>query len=220
MAARCRRIILMVAGRSGGRQGTVSEVRRSFRMGLWLGLLAGLVVAILKVVQTRRQGSEREPAEWPPFQPSTAPPSTETQPLEAADPVATAEPTLAAVRPEPAVDETPAPPRARAPVKKAAKKVAKAPATKKAAKKAVKAVKAVKKAAARKAAGGTQPATPGVAWVEPDDGLCPSSHPIKAKLSSGLFHMPGMAFYNRTRADRCYADEESAVQDGLTRAKR
>ncbi len=58
------------------------------------------------------------------------------------------------------------------------------------------------------------------AWVEPDDGMCPPSHPVKAKLSSRLFHLPGMAFYNRTRADRCYADEESAVQDGLTRAKR
>jgi hypothetical protein len=99
----------------------------------------------------------------------------------------------------------------KAPAKKAVKTTAKAAkrAPKKAAKKAAKAraKKAVKKAARR-------------AWVEPDDGVCPPSHPVKAKLSSGLFHLPGMVFYNRTRADRCYADEDSAVRDGLTKAKR
>src|SRR5689334_8781348 len=28
------------------------------------------------------------------------------------------------------------------------------------------------------------------AWVEPIDGACPPSHPIKAKLSSGIYHSP------------------------------
>jgi hypothetical protein len=43
---------------------------------------------------------------------------------------------------------------------------------------------------------------------------------VKAKLSSRLFHLPGMFAYARTRPDRCYRDEAAAVADGLTRAKR
>ena len=50
--------------------------------------------------------------------------------------------------------------------------------------------------------------------------MCPPSHPIKAKLASRLFHLPGMFAYDRTRPDRCYRDETGAVADGLTRAKR
>jgi hypothetical protein len=43
---------------------------------------------------------------------------------------------------------------------------------------------------------------------------------VKAKLSSRLFHLPGMFAYNRTKPDRCYSDEEAATADGLTKAKR
>jgi hypothetical protein len=50
--------------------------------------------------------------------------------------------------------------------------------------------------------------------------MCPTSHPIKAKLSSKIFHLPGMFAYNRTQPDRCYASEDAAVADGLRRAKR
>lgn len=57
-------------------------------------------------------------------------------------------------------------------------------------------------------------------WVEPEGDVCPPSHPVKGKLSSGLFHLPGMNAYNRTHPDRCYADETAAEEDGLTRAKR
>ena len=35
------------------------------------------------------------------------------------------------------------------------------------------------------------PLARGAPWVEPDDGSCPLTHPIKAKLSSGIFHVPG-----------------------------
>ncbi len=60
-----------------------------------------------------------------------------------------------------------------------------------------------------------------VAWVDPDDeGECPTSHPLKAKLSSGVFHLPGMANYERTKADRCYPDEAAAEADDLRQAKR
>lgn len=57
-------------------------------------------------------------------------------------------------------------------------------------------------------------------WLEAVDSECPESHPVKAKLSSMLYHLPGMAAYNRTRPDRCYSDAASAEADGFTRAKR
>ena len=58
-------------------------------------------------------------------------------------------------------------------------------------------------------------------WSGPnDDGSCPSSHPVKAKLASGVFHLPGMANYERTKADRCYPDAEAAQADNLRQAKR
>jgi hypothetical protein len=63
-------------------------------------------------------------------------------------------------------------------------------------------------------------AKPATMWVEPSGGTCPPSHPVKAKLSSRIFHLPGMFAYERTRADRCYVDAEAAEGDGFTRAKR
>jgi hypothetical protein len=121
-----------------------------------------------------------------------------------------------------------APTKKRAAAKKAAKKAAKT--AKKTAKKAVK--KAVKKSAAAKApaakrarkaaATGTKAVRgqTGVRWVQPVAGSCPASHPVKAKTSSGIFHLPGMAAYNRVAADRCYPDAAAAESDGLRAAKR
>jgi hypothetical protein len=43
---------------------------------------------------------------------------------------------------------------------------------------------------------------------------------VKAKMSSGIFHVPGGQNYDRTKADRCYSDATSAETDGLRRAKR
>ena len=64
------------------------------------------------------------------------------------------------------------------------------------------------------------PAEPATSWIEPDGFACPASHPVKAKLASGVFHLPGMLHYDRTRPDRCYADAEGAEADGLRKAKR
>ena len=59
------------------------------------------------------------------------------------------------------------------------------------------------------------------AWVFPvDDVGCPDGYPVKAKLKSGLFHLPGMAAYERTKPDRCYPSAEAAEADGLRAAKR
>ena len=56
--------------------------------------------------------------------------------------------------------------------------------------------------------------------IEPVDGECPSSHPVKGKLSSGIYHQPGGFNYERTRADRCYLDSAAAESDGLRPSKR
>ncbi len=61
----------------------------------------------------------------------------------------------------------------------------------------------------------------GTAWVAPaEGGGCPDGHPVKAKLSSKIYHLPGMSAYARTNPDRCYASPEAAEADGFTRAKR
>jgi hypothetical protein len=57
-------------------------------------------------------------------------------------------------------------------------------------------------------------------WVDAVNGEPPPTHPVKAKLSSGIFHVPGGAMYARTKPDRCYRDAAAAQADGLRPAKR
>ena len=70
--------------------------------------------------------------------------------------------------------------------------------------------------------GGTDRPAPltATAWVEPNGDVCPTSHPVKGKLSSKIFHLPGMLNYDRTKPDRCYRDGDAAEADGLRPAKR
>ena len=57
-------------------------------------------------------------------------------------------------------------------------------------------------------------------WVEPlDDGSCPASHPVKVNETSGIYHVPGGRFYDRTVAGRCYASAGDASADGYRPAK-
>ena len=67
-----------------------------------------------------------------------------------------------------------------------------------------------------------QPAVdPTSPWVEAaDSGTCPAHHPVKAKLASGIYHVPGGANYGRTQADRCYVSPDAAEADGLRASKR
>jgi hypothetical protein len=58
------------------------------------------------------------------------------------------------------------------------------------------------------------------AWLPPVEGACPPTHQIKAKAASHIYHLPGMLNYDRTKPDRCYADEVAAEADGFTKAKR
>jgi hypothetical protein len=68
--------------------------------------------------------------------------------------------------------------------------------------------------------GGPETADVGAAWVEPADGTCPGSHPVKAKMSSGIFHVEGGLNYDRIHPDRCYRDPAAAEADGLRKANR
>lgn len=57
-------------------------------------------------------------------------------------------------------------------------------------------------------------------WVAAgDDGTCPISHPVKANDNSGIFHVPGGRFYDRTNPERCYATPDAATADGYRQAK-
>ena len=66
----------------------------------------------------------------------------------------------------------------------------------------------------------TETERPAPDWLRTDeDGSCPGSHPIKVNEKSGIFHVPGGRFYDRTNADRCYATAEAALADGYRQAK-
>lgn len=64
--------------------------------------------------------------------------------------------------------------------------------------------------------GATEPA----AWVAPVDKTCPEGYPVKAKVASGVYHVPGGLSYARTVPDRCYASPQQAEADGFRPAKR
>ncbi|HEY5876722.1 MAG TPA: hypothetical protein VIT64_15555 [Ilumatobacteraceae bacterium] len=67
--------------------------------------------------------------------------------------------------------------------------------------------------------GGDAPLLDGTAWVPPVDGTCPAGFPVKANANSGIFHVPGGRFYDRTVPERCYATPQSAEADGYRPAK-
>jgi hypothetical protein len=56
-------------------------------------------------------------------------------------------------------------------------------------------------------------------WVEPVAGGCPDGYPVKANRS-GIFHVPGGQFYDRTVPERCYLDPQAAEADGYRPARR
>jgi hypothetical protein len=72
----------------------------------------------------------------------------------------------------------------------------------------------VKAAAKAKPAPGEPPR-----WIEPVNGDCPDGYPVKANDNSGIYHVPGGRFYDRTVAERCYANAEDALADGYRPAK-
>lgn len=161
---------------------------RLLRRVLRLGLLAGVGVGVLKVVRGRKG-----PDPWADSWVSTGPPGG-TRPSPA--PVAAA--------PKPAQAEKADAGKASAANAEPGKA---APS---------RAVKPTRTGPARKSPTGKAEDPPGERlWVPANDGVCPQSHPVKAKLSSKIFHTPSSRNYGRTKADRCYPDEASAQADGL-----
>ena len=77
-----------------------------------------------------------------------------------------------------------------------------------------------KKAPAKKAAAPKAKPKKLEPWVEPVDGECPPTHPVKGKMASKIYHLPGGFNYARTKPDRCYVDAAAAEADGLRPAKR
>ena len=161
------------------------------RRVLRLGLLAGVGVGVLKVVKGRRA-----PDPWADSWVSTGPPgATRPSPAPvAAAPKPPAPSEATASVPPPASPQPPAPSRAARPTRTGP---------------------------ARKSPTGKAEDPPGERlWVPANDGVCPQSHPVKAKLASKIFHTPGGRNYKTTKADRCYPDETSAQADGLRPAQR
>lgn len=65
-----------------------------------------------------------------------------------------------------------------------------------------------------------EPSAPMTEWViATEDDVAPSGFPVKVKVSSGIFHVPGGRFYERTKADRWYATTGAAEADGYRRSK-
>jgi hypothetical protein len=169
---------------------------RLLRRALRVGLLAGIGVGILKAVKGRK-GSDPWADSWV----STGTPGA-TRPSPAPIPAASPKPPAptatgkADLAGPPAAAPAPPAPSART-------------------------TKPSRKGPARKSPTGKAEEPPGERlWVAANDGVCPQSHPVKAKLSSKIFHTPGARNYSRTKADRCYADEASAQADGLRPALR
>lgn len=178
-------------------------LRRSLRIGLTLGLIGGAVLVVTRLVGRRSapatDDGPGDTAPWPRLQPDPG-----TRPTTA----------TTSLQPDP---EAPAPAAAPAPASSAGTPVVTKPAP--IAPKAAPAKKAAKKAT-KKAAPRTTKAVATDAWVEPQGDGCPPSHPVKAKLASRIFHLPGMLNYDRTRPDRCYLDAATATADGFRPAKR
>ncbi len=61
---------------------------------------------------------------------------------------------------------------------------------------------------------------PSARWTDPVEKACPAGFPVKVKLASGIYHLPGMLAYERTSPDRCYVSAEEAEADGFRAAKR
>ena len=60
---------------------------------------------------------------------------------------------------------------------------------------------------------------PVAAWVAAVDGALSAQPPGQGQRNSGIFHVPGGRFYERTQAERCYRDAAAAEADGYRAAK-
>ncbi|MBK7820131.1 MAG: hypothetical protein IPJ61_03405 [Tessaracoccus sp.] len=49
---------------------------------------------------------------------------------------------------------------------------------------------------------------------------CPASHPIKGNASSMIYHVPGGAYYSRTKPEECFSTRSAAEKAGYRASKR
>jgi hypothetical protein len=184
---------------------------RVLRRLLRIGLLAGVGVGIAKVVKSRKT-----PDPWADSWVSTGAPGA-TRPSPApVPPAAPKDPGGADLATPPAA--SPAPPAPDAATEKgdgdgeSTDEDSGEPAPKA----TTRSTKASNTGPARKSPTGKAEDPPDERlWVAANEGVCPQSHPIKAKLASKIFHTPASRNYSHTKADRCYPDEASAQADGL-----
>jgi len=166
-------------------------------------LLAGLGFALAKIFRPKRESAALggSHTSWPPLEAAIPTPSPVQVPEPYVEPVVVAEePGLVIIGDEPLQEADP-------------EAVTKPVATKA----ATKAAAPAKKAAAKKAATPKKKLPP---WVDPSGTVCPKTHPVKGKLSSMIFQVPGNFAYERTTPDRCYKSTDDAEDDGLRAAKR
>jgi len=198
------------------------QVRKKFRRVkrfVYLGAITGTVVAV------RRQRARKAaapafgaPASWPPLE------SSKDAPVAAsgswADRTSTASTTSSAAPDGGAADATPS---AAEPVAAVGALVADAPnaGADEAAvdEDGVAAAESGADESGSDESGSSGSAADDQAWVAPTYGACPTSHPVKANANSGIFHVPGGRFYDRTQAERCYVDATAAEADGFRAAK-
>ena len=171
---------------------------RLLRRVLRLGLLAGVGMGVLKAVRGRKA-----PDPWADSWVSTGPPGG-TRPSPAPVAAAPKPPASAPAEAEKAASDKPS---AGKPDAAKAESGKSAPS---------RAAKQTRTGPARKSPTGKAEDPPGERlWVAANEGVCPQTHPVKAKLSSKIFHTPTGRNYKSTKADRCYPDEASAQADGL-----
>jgi hypothetical protein len=192
---------------------------RLLRKAFGLGVLAGIGVGILKVVRGRKA-----PDPWADSWVSTGAPGA-TRPSAAPVPAAAPKPPAPAASASAAAEVAVPPPASPAPPAPADSDEAEVaippPANPQPPAPTARAAKPSQTGPARKSPTGKAEDPPGERlWVPASDGVCPQTHPVKAKLSSKIFHTPGSRNYSRTHADRCYPDEASAQLDGLRPALR
>lgn len=168
-------------------------IRRTVRVVAVLGALGGIGAAIAKILQGRRSGQAHMPSGDPLLPKRSETPLVEPKMFKDLN----LRPAGEANEDEPR-DTPPQGPRVVGP----------------------QAPSAAARPAPQPSSPAEPPSAPAHAWVEPDGAACPATHPVKAKLASGIFHLPGMTAYERTTADRCYRDEAAAEADGLRKAKR
>lgn len=168
---------------------SLGGMRRPVRNAFLLGLVVGLVIAIVRALRVEGSGPDAVGAGAPPLPaPTASPEPVEDRVTSTSVPGPAPEPAATPSSGEPPPDVVP-------PV--AADPVPDEPAR-------------------ADPASGAEAAT----WEEPVGGACPPGFPVKARESSGIYHVPGGAFYERTTPDRCYPTAETAETDGFRSSKR